>query len=528
MESNSWSDSSDAKKDVPEKSDSGLGRPSNLVYGPGRSAVFGLSETKPSAEVAPLFAAAAEKSEPETARRIIPAEAVLPSPATENMPPVSFAMEQPPAAQYVAAQEALHAEHKDDDEEDDEDDDDGTPAAPPIAPPRAKTESVPAFADVIEAEIPLRPPRPVPPVAAPAPAPQVPEIIEPVFVAAETPPPRFEPAPPSPEPPRPFRPPTETVPFSWPPAGGNKPPTPPLPPRTPDAFAEPPPEPAEEPVFSERPVAFAPTGGYETPKPSHYDYVTNERFENADRHTRNKLAGLFATTVLAAWWVNRQAKKRDKVLGQQIRAEHHDIHQLQAEQQDFAVRNQAEHQALRRSLETPRSTETMSGGLPPIQQRQEFAPAAPAPVAEQLFGDQTNPNQVDQTFGLQPEEQLKRSAWHSYVEKNGQVVEGAIPYGEEFQRERVQERNPAPFGAQDNQFAGSGAPSSYHQTTQEPLLPSGQVPLNHILPLAQTPADPRHLLPPPEPHPLVATLMSPWLWLSVGVLMIAFFLAATI
>jgi hypothetical protein len=141
------------------------------------------------------------------------------------------------------------------------------------------------------------------------------------------------------------------------------------------------------------------------------------------------------------------------------------------------------------------------------------------------------PQTAEEQLQLHPEEHIKRSAWHSYVERDGKVVEDAINYGEAFKQERVRERMPTPFGAQDARFQGG---SAYQQgagmgASTGPLPGSSQASQDYHLPTSQSyQDDTQHFATPSEPNPLIDTITNPWLWLGVGILMIAFFAAATI
>ncbi len=259
-------------------------------------------------------------------------------------------------------------------------------------------------------------------------------------------------------------------------------------------------------------------------RPSYYNETPVVRRER-NNNPRLELAAAFATGVAIAWWLNRQSKRRDEQLSKQLEQANQRTADIEQDYRNFQAQTIAENQSLASSLEGQRraSNVVRPDMLPPIHARSE----TPRPVVEQLLGEQ-----ADHPPELPPKEHLGHSEWHSYVERDGHVVENAIDYGEAYHQERRAERTPTPFGSRDARFrnpSGTGQVVGLGMSDLPDLsLPSGQVPQDHSLPASRP--DPQHLLPSKEDdrHPLAATIASPWLWFGVGILMIVFFLAATI
>jgi hypothetical protein len=158
------------------------------------------------------------------------------------------------------------------------------------------------------------------------------------------------------------------------------------------------------------------------------------------------------------------------------------------------------------------------------------------PLNAEALRQQTDltPEQAQQAvidaYDLKPQQHIERSAWHNIVvDEKGHEVQGAMAYGDAFQRERQKEQvRAAAFGSDNGQAAGGGAAdgsaygSGYGANGQ---LGSGQTPAAYDLPAGQ--ADVQHRLERPG-NPVAKTLSSPWLWAGIVVLLVAFFVAALI
>lgn len=138
----------------------------------------------------------------------------------------------------------------------------------------------------------------------------------------------------------------------------------------------------------------------------------------------------------------------------------------------------------------------------------------------------TGPEEI--TPQLKPGEHLRQTAWHTYVEKDGHVVNEAIKYGKEFQKEQSVEAHPS---ATVQQYAG-GSASSYQQPYSQPnygpsnsMLPSGMT--TPTLATGQPiPVDPQHQLPPTAKKTFSPP--GPLFWVMFAALLVAFFAAALI
>ncbi len=164
------------------------------------------------------------------------------------------------------------------------------------------------------------------------------------------------------------------------------------------------------------------------------------------------------------------------------------------------------------------------------EQRPEAAPTPQTASQEQQAAE----HQEGEEIVLQPGQHLERRGWYSVVvDEHGREVQGAIQYGEAFQREQRQEQPPVSVTdqtkkgkPQDYQSVGGAATGYLFGAAGTPMISSGQVDPAHGLPSGQS-TDINHRLQVAQPkNPVVATLTSPWLWAGVIVLLVAFFAAA--
>lgn len=411
------------------------------------------------------------------------------------------------AAASAAAQaqlEALQKQSIEDDEDDDstetEQQDRPTPqAAPaPAQPAHETTRHEPV--DIFEQFE-----------SAPLPAPAEAVYYPPAPVAAEAPPPA-SPDPRFAEQAIPTNPvelfieqPIETPPLVENAGGNNMPPPPP--PEHPSHASGP--DPAEywrgngEPS----PAPYVPaTTAYNTYRAAHNpNLVTQRTMEASLDELRRKMAARMIVVAALTWYF---ARRPIKPLREQVKK----LQQTTQEQNEQLARLNFEQQAAQARL-----------GEQQRQIEQFTAPQSPtvgSEVVQQVYPQMTEA----------PVQHVERAGnYNVVVDEHNQVVQGA--QGQEYQRDRAHERMPSPFGAQD---AGSAAGYSQPMTAGSGSysLPSGQLPPDHALMMngsGQTPnEEAQHLLDGPKPNPVVTALTSPWLWLGVGMLLIAFFAAATI
>ncbi|HSX36439.1 MAG TPA: hypothetical protein VLH84_05920 [Patescibacteria group bacterium] len=281
----------------------------------------------------------------------------------------------------------------------------------------------------------------------------------------------------------------------------------------------------------------APPAYAEKPRP-------DPSFENYDN--RRRIAGNFLLAVgLSAYIAHRMDKRRAKTAEKQfaeLRGQNREqasaITQLTqgAEQSRREVAQLTQANVLQTDASSaPRfeasrfaaapAAATAAAELRPVQPGEVRSVTAPA---EQIAAqEQTAAQQPDLASG----QRVEHSTWHNIVvDKEGHEVQGAIAYGEAFQRERRSEQMPVDSGA------GAAAPQAADDFGQPafpapispfPGLSSGQVPADHELTTGTSrQSDLKHRL---SAHPtgqIQSTFTSPWLWLGVGLLIVAFLAAA--
>lgn len=333
-----------------------------------------------------------------------------------------------------------------------------------------------------------------------------------------------------------------------PPFGGgpNNPNTPNTPPSGPDGFNG---APGSSDPYNQYPAAS--TAG--APSARLERLLRNER-----QHSHRGLAlGIVGGLLLE----HHFAKSRDKKLSERIDKLQKENNQAQEQTYWANQEVQTTQQALRteqqRSQEEIAKTRADVSGSPlfasaaaaglavapnmaprPAQQPERGSAAAPQTVEQQPGA---NPNQqpeyVDQQgnpIHLRPGERVKQSAWHTYVEKDGHVVEDAIDYGQGFRQEQQQERGHVQqldnnqAGAQQGPVYGPMAQTGMYGAVN-PSLPSGMT--TPSLPAGQpTHADAQHQLPEhtKSGKQVASNLANPWFWLMLGLIFAAFFITVTV
>lgn len=567
MESKAWSDQESDDNESKSEERSSERRPPVLPLGTIYERVTGAPEPVEREH---------ERTEPEVAQSIIPGmpELSLGAPqAEEHIIPPPVVAEEAPLPQ--PSTEALP-----DDEDDDDSEESDENAEPPtkqvVAPLPVAVEDI-APATTLSQDIEQAVQQPVIPAEQPA----VPDVHEPLPVAvAETP--VVEPAtitpPESVVPPAvtyPSQPPIEraAVPVQpleeqppYPPlsgaGGGQQPPRPPMPPGgaagSPDY-----PGPTERRWPDEGMSAYAAMGqpglaSYNTyPSFAQQQYggdmVTRREFDRSMAESRRGRLARDLTLLALGWYLGHRKVKplREQVQALQkenvaqtdrittLEGQQHTTQQA-IERQAAAVRQTYE-QPYRQAAPTP--FETASGPVSVTATPGVEAPRRPTPPVAPA-GQENVPRIIGgdgQEIVLQEGQHFEVSAggYGAVLDERNRVVEDAIQYGESFQQDRLPERMPTPFGTQDARFkdaggivtgsGGGGGGGGVPQAT----LSSGQVPQDHTLSAGPAAGrfpseEAQHLLEAPKANPVVAAITSPWLWLGVGILMIAFFAAATI
>jgi len=316
--------------------------------------------------------------------------------------------------------------------------------------------------------------------------------------------------------------------------GGNTPPTPPVETRT----WQPEPEGwgggSSDPNLAQTRYAY---NTYQSP-PNTTEYVTRRVFESAQQEMRRKMAARMIVVALLGWYLGRRPVKP---LRQQVNK----LEEANKEQTEQLSRlNYARQETEARIAEQNRQIEQFTRPQNVPFSPPERAPAAPnqqvietvavaQPIEQQkLIGEN------GEEITLLPGQRLVREGPYSFVvNEHNQIVHNVIPRGEEFKRDLLRERPPTPFGTKDVRFSSSGGGSGgsgqpMASSSAAPMLPGVQMPSNYPTSTsissqpynqnAQYPIDT------PKANPVVTAITSPWLWLGVGVLLIAFFAAATI
>jgi hypothetical protein len=293
---------------------------------------------------------------------------------------------------------------------------------------------------------------------------------------------------------------------------------------------------------------------------------------------RGLVAGFITGYAVKAYLAHRKQKRVEKATQEQfatanerftnLQFQHNQLQQKTTSQTEQLQRAQREQQErfdrFKANQPAPERFETPSASpaIAPLP-RIEAVPRAQLPKAEAMPPLQEATAEQEQwvdelgnEIALQPGQRLERRGWYSVVvDEHGREVPGAIHYGEAFQREQKREQ------VSDAAFAGSDANASSKTTApsnnaapaaggvftalpgvgissvpastpppvfSEPMISSGQADPAHSLPAGQpTTVDPQHRLKEPR-NQVVATITSPWLWVAVAVLLIAYFTAALV
>lgn len=389
----------------------------------------------------------------------------------------------------------VRAELDDDEAKEAADDDTSVPAAPPPPPPPVHKTEAPVEVEVptpllVEAEL----PPPLPPVEEVAYA--LPE--EPRIEAWLSPPPVEAP-------PKPPSPPAEFAFFQREPA-----PEAPVPERPPE-------EPAvawQRPVPQELPPADTVTRAHES------SYVQPHSHEEIWRLRRNHAADILMI-ALGGWWLNHKINKQRKENERAFKEVAHE-QQVQNTNTEF-LRHQATAQG--------RRLEQLA-----YAQKQPLPEQKPAPTPEQLerlrqqvqAAEQVTAEQLASNNGLQPGQRIERSWYDEVVDREGRVVTGAIEHGRAYYEERQAEQ----AGYRYTQHQPDPQPVTYYDAYGNPVHPTVVHATNPLL--GQTPAAPPTSLSDVQQagakqrNALATAALSPWVWVGLAVLLLAFFSAAAL
>lgn len=321
------------------------------------------------------------------------------------------------------------------------------------------------------------------------------------------------------------------------------------------------------------------------------NYVTRREFDRAQESNRRKMVAAVITSLAIGWYLGRRGVKplREQVKTLETQSAERQARLTALERERRMTTTSAPSGVERQDQEsrqasiapaTPVPERPSPAGMPtpferpfepppqpifapaPYPQRQEAGnyprpmttPEAMSPVPT-VPGETTIIGEDGQEIVLKEGERLVLGGEGQYsvvVDKYNRVVHDRIPHGESYKQDLLPERMPTPFGSKDARFTaggggaaagpvaasgggmGGGAGTAPIITTSGigTTLPSGQIPADHGLPVDSaghtTQEEAQRLLDAPKPNPVVAAITSPWLWLGVGILMIAFFAAATI
>ncbi len=229
---------------------------------------------------------------------------------------------------------------------------------------------------------------------------------------------------------------------------------------------------------------------------------------------------------IAGWWLKRRYARKEMAGYQQ------ETKKQFSQQQEQITYLTAEQQAAQDQLRRQREyMERMR--LQAQEQRPEIVPLPPnpeKPLVERLWPSQEQAvPQVEQQIEVEAKQHVEHSAWHNIVvDEHGREVQGAITYGEAFNRELQREHAPQVQSQPTGSSAGlpvyqvGGGIGGPTQGTAAPGSPQ-ELPLGHPRRFDSqnsTAYEPR--------GPIATALMNPWLWLMGIVLVIAFFIAAFI
>lgn len=308
------------------------------------------------------------------------------------------------------------------------------------------------------------------------------------------------------------------------------------------------------PLPSERPdgAPFSPEPSREMPDPnSQHDGFGSEqqrspqseqlaalhkRLESlAERNSRlNARMNRAVVTGLGLLGLERHFRRKgDKELGRQLAQSEHAAAESQR-QSAQEQRRQADEQYVARVQQERAAARPKPMTAEQLQRAQSFGAERPPTQQESFMRIQDLPeHEAEQPyFSLEDGQEVRSSVWHNAVVKNGQVVEGAIAYGEGFRGEQRELRHdpiaddtpqaPVPTGVGAAfPYLSNGLDPAHSLTagTHEPALPPA--------PNAARP-DLDHRLSAQTKQPIASNVTSPWFWLMLAIVVIGFLTAIAI
>jgi hypothetical protein len=310
---------------------------------------------------------------------------------------------------------------------------------------------------------------------------------------------------------------------AWlPPAPAERPPKPPSPPvefaifqrePTPEATPPLPPQerPAEEPAVAwqrpmrhEVPTENTATSSYES------SYVQPHTHEEIWRLRRDHAADILMV-ALGGWWLNHKINKQRKENEQAFKQVGQE-QRVQTENAEF-LRYQATAQGQRLEQLAHSQAQPLPEKKPPI------TPADIEQLREQIkAAEQAKSSELD------PDQHIVRSWYDEVVNSRGEVILGAREHGRAFQEEQRAEQ----AGYRFAQYRPAPAQTTYYDAYGNPVHPTVVHATNPLLGQDSPPAG----LPPVSPadakqrNALATAALSPWVWVGLAVLLLAFFSAA--
>jgi hypothetical protein len=288
------------------------------------------------------------------------------------------------------------------------------------------------------------------------------------------------------------------------------------------------------------------------------------------------LAASVMTIAIAGYFANRrrkneirdqqkEIKKQQKIINEQhdmtaqMAARQTEMHQRLTGQEAYTMREAQQRRT------APAAPEHAAPNQPLQAPAERLTPAAPSDAlrpAAGMYGAEAARQQsavedheeaarraveearkAEEAAASDPHRRVEQDAWRRYVvDDQGHEIKNIIQYGEEYKHEREQEvltdrsaigTSRARAAQPENQGTSMGGmsmpmPSQQSSRAQsQHSLGSGQAPPDHSLPAGMpTPADWQHQLPEKHRSSVVAALTSPWLFLMLSLILLAYFIAS--
>lgn len=263
----------------------------------------------------------------------------------------------------------------------------------------------------------------------------------------------------------------------------------------------------------------------------------HKRLENlADRNSRlNARMNRAVVTGLGLLGMERHFRRKgDKELGRQLAQSQHAEAESQRQSAQEQRRQTDEQYVARVQQERAAAAQPKPLTAEQLKRAQALGAERPPTQQESYLRIQDLPeHEAEQPyFSLEDGQEVRSSVWHNAVVKDGQVVEGAIAYGEGFKGEQRELRHD-PIADDTPQApvpTGVGAAFPYLSNGLDPshsLTPGAE---EQALPPASHTARPDidHRLAARTSQPIASNATSPWFWLVLAIVVIGFLTAIAI